>query len=138
MDAQQIITTTQGVISAVTTALTPAAKASYQVALVGAKMQALAGLTGLAPDLIGVFFGIVLVIISLIGFFWVVKNWDKLHEVDDGNMAVFPLIGLVIGLLLLGIAGSDLLSNGIFYYIMYNHPDAYLSYQIMQKITAAS
>lgn len=143
MDAQTVVNTTMQIIQQITTALTPAAKASYQAAIIGAKTQALSNLLNDSSYLIWIPCLLIIEGISLylIKFFAIkAMGYKQKGSWDDGNFWLWSgvafssvcSLGCFIGL---AICIQQNIGSVFFDYQMYQHPDAYLAYQIMQKVT---
>ena len=137
MDSQAVIATTTQVISQIVTSLTPAAKAAYQAALIGVKVQALHSLTNDWGTVVGVFIPLILLILCACFSIFLYKKRDDLCVDAIIASTIILLFSTVFLVIAFSVNIGDL-SNVFFDYQMYQHPDAYLAYQIMNKITGAA
>ena len=132
MDAQTVISTTMGIVQQITTMLTPAAKASYEAAAVGARMIALSNLTS---DIGWLMFGVICILCSLGALMLACSarpTWDR------SDREFVTTISSVASVFLLGVGTVVLCGNIgdlIFNWILFEHQDAALAYTIMNKIT---
>jgi hypothetical protein len=127
MDAQTVISATNGVIQAITTALTPEGKEAYFVAQTGAKMQPLNNfMSALSWEIMGFF----LLLMGILAF-RLRRRLGPLFTGDNNSdpenaLGIFSLFStslMIIG----GWTCFSNFENIVFNYVLYAHPDAALA-----------